>query len=140
MQEYRIEYVLNEIDRVAGQFLSLMHDKRHFAFYGQMGAGKTTFITSLCHKLDTADLVSSPTFAIINEYKTQKGQDIFHFDFYRINNPTELLDIGFYDYCKEDSFCFIEWPERAEEILPEDFIRVTLQIADQNSRILSFSL
>jgi tRNA threonylcarbamoyladenosine biosynthesis protein TsaE len=138
--EQKIQYTLMEIDQTAAYFLSLMRNNRHLAFYGEMGAGKTTFITALCHKLKAVDLVSSPSFAIINEYRTETGDNIYHFDFYRIKTPVELLDIGFYDYCSSDAYCFIEWPDRAEEILPVDFLKVALTVKNDNSRILTFTL
>jgi tRNA threonylcarbamoyladenosine biosynthesis protein TsaE len=103
-----------------------------------MGVGKTTFITSLCHTLGTFDLVSIPSFSIINEYTTEIGQQIFHFDFYRIKNPDELLDIGFDEYCTDDAFCFIEWPEKAENIVPPDFLHIQMEEVDSETRALTF--
>jgi tRNA threonylcarbamoyladenosine biosynthesis protein TsaE len=140
MKEFRIIFKEKDIDQIAEYFLSIIKDCKHLAFYGEMGAGKTTFITALCHALWTIDLVSSPSFAIINEYSTRKGDNIYHFDFYRIKTPVELLDIGFYDYCNDDVFCFIEWPEKAGEILPLDFIKINLDVSDDGSRILTFAL
>jgi tRNA threonylcarbamoyladenosine biosynthesis protein TsaE len=101
-----------------------------------MGAGKTTFIKALCRELGVDDIVQSPTFAIINEYKTRQGNSIFHFDFYRIRKPEEAFDIGYEDYFYSGSYCFIEWPELVESLLPADTIRVTLKAGE--TRTISF--
>ena len=116
---------LSEIDSAARQFLSELGDSRVVAFYGSMGAGKTTFITALCKALGVRDdAVSSPTFAIVNEYRSSAGESIFHFDFYRIERISEALDIGFYDYIDSGCLCLMEWPDNIEELLPEDCLRV----------------
>lgn len=140
MQEIKLKFGLEDLESTARQFLDYAGDKRGFAFYGEMGAGKTTFITAICKVLETEDLVSSPTFAIINEYSLKNGDPVYHFDFYRIKNATELLDIGFYDYCETGHYCFIEWPEKAEEVIPEDFITVRIQVNKDDTRLLSFML
>ena len=140
MQDFRLVFKEDFIAKTANEFLNYTQGYKHFAFYGQMGVGKTTFIKAICKNLGTIDLVSSPTFAIINEYSTQKGEIIYHFDFYRIKSATELLDIGFYDYCNTDSYGFIEWPEKAENIIPEDFVKVLLHADSDETRILTFSL
>jgi len=129
-----------DLKETARQFLQKAEGFHHFAFYGQMGAGKTTFITAVCKILGTSDLVTSPSFAIVNEYAAAGGRPIYHFDFYRIKSSAELMDIGFYDYCDEDSYCFIEWPEKAEEIIPDDFIKVYLKVNSDGSRSLSLVL
>lgn len=140
MQEVRLEFGLEEIESTASRFLALTKGSLHFAFYGDMGIGKTTFITALCKQLGTDDLVSSPTFAIVNEYACRQDIPIFHFDFYRIKAATELLDIGFYDYCREEAWCFIEWPDKAEEIIPDDFIAVNLSLLDRGKRQLRMTI
>ena len=140
MHDYHIVFKEEGIDQAAKQFLSLTGNHKHLAFYGEMGAGKTTFIKTLCHMIGTHDLVSSPTFAIINEYTLGEDQCIYHFDFYRIKTPRELLDIGFHDYCSSENHCFIEWPEKAPEIIPDDFINVNLTVLEDGSRKLSFIL
>ncbi|MBN2349442.1 MAG: tRNA (adenosine(37)-N6)-threonylcarbamoyltransferase complex ATPase subunit type 1 TsaE [Bacteroidales bacterium] len=117
---------LKDISSVAQQFLSKVEGKKKFAFYGKMGAGKTTFITAICEVLEALDVASSPTFALINEYQTLSGEIIYHIDFYRIKNSEELYDIGIEDYLYNDVYCFIEWSEKAEEIIPSDFIKVYL--------------
>jgi tRNA threonylcarbamoyladenosine biosynthesis protein TsaE len=139
MKEYCLSFREEELGSVTAEFLKIVGSNRHFAFYGGMGVGKTTFITRLCHHLGTTDLVSSPTFAIVNEYNSKKGISVFHLDFYRIKSHEELLDIGFYDYCDPEAYIFIEWPDRAEEIIPEDFIPVYMSENEDQSRTLRFS-
>ncbi len=138
MQEFRLIYREKGIRRAAKQFLRLVKGKRHFAFYGKMGAGKTTFIKAVCEHLSAEDLVSSPTFAIINEYNSEKEGTIYHFDFYRIKSVDELLDIGFHEYLTDDAWCFIEWPEKGEELLTDDFLPVHIEEDDKNNRVLKF--
>ncbi|MBN1117135.1 MAG: tRNA (adenosine(37)-N6)-threonylcarbamoyltransferase complex ATPase subunit type 1 TsaE [Bacteroidales bacterium] len=140
MSEFELILDLEKIDQVAKKFIHLTSGKKKFAFYGQMGAGKTTFITALCHELKATDLVSSPTFSIVNEYQTENQDSIYHFDFYRINDTSELYDIGFEEYCYSDCWCFIEWPERGEAVIPQDFINVRIHIADDNKRRLVFQI
>lgn len=130
---------LQSIDNVAAQFLEEIGDNRLVAFYAPMGAGKTTFTTAVCRVLGVADdAVSSPTFSIVNEYRTAPGDSLFHFDFYRINKIAEALDIGFYDYIDSGCLCIMEWPENIEEIIPEETVRVTITVADDGSRTLSW--
>ncbi len=140
MKNYSFVFTLEDVDKIANEFLSVTDGLKHFAFFGTMGAGKTTLITSICKILGSDDLISSPSFAIINEYSSEAGEPIFHFDFYRINNPVELLDIGFNEYCSENAYCFIEWPEKGESIIPEDFIRVDIQVLSDKKRMLSFKI
>ena len=109
---------------------------RVFAFYGSMGAGKTTFIKVICHYLGATDIVQSPSFAIINEYQTNQGESLFHFDFYRIKKIEEAYDIGYEDYFYSGSWCFIEWPELIEELLPEGTVKV--YISGDSERTIEF--
>ena len=104
---------------------------RVFAFYGKMGAGKTTFIKAISSVLGAVDVVQSPSFAIINEYKTSEGSSIFHFDFYRIRKTEEVFDIGYEDYIYSGAYCFLEWPELVEDLLPPDVVKVTITGEDQ---------
>ena len=127
---------LESLSEVSGQILQAFPDSRVFALYGRMGAGKTTLIKELCHKLDVVDEVQSPTFSIINEYKTPRTESVFHFDFYRINKIDEVFDIGYEDYVYSGSYCFIEWPELAEDLLPEGTVR--LEISGENERVIRF--
>jgi len=127
---------LDSLPDVSGKILDSFPDSRVFALYGKMGAGKTTLIKELCHKLDVVDEVQSPTFSIINEYKTKSNESVFHFDFYRINKIDEVFDIGYEDYVYSGSYCFIEWPELAEDLLPEGTVR--LEISGDNERVIRF--
>ena len=104
-----------------------------------MGAGKTTFTTALCHRLGVKeDAVSSPTFSIVNEYKTSDGDSVFHFDFYRITRTEEAFDIGFYDYIDSGCLCLIEWPENIESILPEETLKVSIAVRPDESRVITW--
>ena len=140
MQEITLLFKESDISRTAKQFIQLVGSKKHFAFRGEMGAGKTTFIKAICQQLGTNDLISSPTFSIVNEYFDNTGVPIYHFDFYRIKNYVELFDIGFEEYCSLEAYCFIEWPEKAEECIPEDFINVEIQGRESAIRKLTFHL
>ena len=123
----------------AKQLIAEFPASRIFALYGLMGAGKTTFIKAVCLELGVTDIVQSPTFSIINEYKTGEGNSIFHFDFYRIKKTEEVFDIGYEEYIYSGSYCFIEWPELIESMLPEDTIRIRIT-GDKQRVIESFSL
>lgn len=130
---------LSGIDAAAKEFLAAIGENRLVAFYAPMGAGKTTFITAVCKALGvTGDAVSSPTFAIVNEYRGAHGQCIFHFDFYRIDKVAEALDIGFFDYVDSGCLCLMEWPENIEEILPEETLRVHITVLPDGSRLVSW--
>jgi tRNA threonylcarbamoyladenosine biosynthesis protein TsaE len=120
----------------AEKLIEAYPDSRVFAFYGRMGAGKTTFIKAICKLLGVSDLVQSPSFSIINEYNTQTGDSLFHFDFYRIKKLEEVFDIGYEDYIYSGSYCFIEWPELVEELLPPDVVKVS--ISGDPERYLEF--
>ena len=131
---------LTFLPTAAREFIDAMGDRRLFAFYGKMGAGKTTFIRALCEALGTTDVVTSPTFAIVNEYDTASGRPIYHFDFYRIKRITEVYDIGYEDYFYDPrgGICFMEWPELVEELLPDDTVRVTITEQPDGSRTIEF--
>jgi tRNA threonylcarbamoyladenosine biosynthesis protein TsaE len=133
-------YDIEKISETARQFLDSTRGFKKFAFYGKMGAGKTTFIIALCKQLGATDIVNSPTFTIINEYRTDNGSLIYHFDFYRIKSPDELLDIGITDYFYEDVYSFIEWPEMAEKLMPDDIVKVYIKEIDENKRELEIRL
>ena len=109
-----------------------------FAFYGKMGAGKTTFIKAICEVLGVEDVITSPTFALVNEYTSGDGDPIYHFDFYRIKKLDEVYDMGYEDYFYSDSLCFLEWPELIDEILPDDAVKVTITEKGDGSREVEF--
>jgi tRNA threonylcarbamoyladenosine biosynthesis protein TsaE len=125
---------LKALDTVARELINQFSDHRIFAFYGKMGAGKTTFIQSVCKFLETDDNVTSPTFALINEYKTREQKSIFHFDFYRINDIEEAFDLGYEDYLYSGNYCLIEWPEMIEPILPENIVIVKIEVTEDGVR------
>lgn len=117
---------LDRLPVTAGDLIAGFPDAKVFAFYGKMGSGKTTIIQEICAALHSTDRVTSPTFAIVNEYFTSTGSAIYHFDFYRLKNLEEAFDLGYEDYLFSGNYCLIEWPEKIETLLPEDHVRVTL--------------
>lgn len=129
---------LSEIHQAAREFLGLVQGHSIIAFYAPMGAGKTTFTTAICKELGVSSEVSSPTFAIVNEYRTAGEQSIFHFDFYRIRKLEEALDIGLYDYLDSGELCILEWPENIEELLPDNTLKVYITVQEDQSRLLSW--
>ena len=137
MQTIRIPSV-EGLENAAREFLEALADRRLVAFFAPMGAGKTTFITAVCKVLGVReDAVSSPTFAIVNEYRTASGEPIYHFDFYRIEKLEEALDIGLYDYLDSGALCLMEWPENIEPLLPPETLRVTIAVEPSGSRLLT---
>lgn len=126
---------LDNIREAAKQFIAAMEDNTVFAFYGKMGAGKTTFIKAVCEELGVTDVINSPTFAIVNEYRSDEtGELIYHFDFYRIKKLDEVYDMGYEDYFYSGALCFIEWPELVEEVLPGDAVKVTIEEVEDGTR------
>jgi tRNA threonylcarbamoyladenosine biosynthesis protein TsaE len=123
----------------AKQLLEQSGNNKIFAFYGSMGAGKTTIIKAICQTLGAIDIVSSPTFTLVNEYKTSSGESLYHIDFYRIRKEEEVYDFGIEEYLTGDSYCFMEWPELIEDILPEETIKVRISVDEYEQRILSIS-
>ena len=135
------EIIINgttDLPRAAKVFLQHIGDARILAFYGAMGAGKTTFITAVCEALGVQDVVNSPTFTIVNEYRDRDDEPVYHFYFYRINRLSEALDIGLYEYFDSGALCLIEWPEMIEELLPEDTLKVQMMVEDAQTRTLLF--
>ena len=129
---------LEHIREAARQFIDAMGDQQVYAFYGHMGAGKTTFIKAICEELGVDDVVTSPTFAIVNEYTAAGGTPIYHFDFYRIKKLEEVYDMGYEDYFYGDGLCFIEWPEMMEELLPDGATKVQITENPDGTRTVSF--
>ena len=126
---------ISALKDTANQLLSSFPEERVFAFYGSMGAGKTTFIKALCRELGSQDNITSPTFALINEYSTNLGEIIYHFDFYRIKKIEEAFDLGYEDYIYSGNYCFIEWPEMIEALLPEGIVQVKISEAENGERL-----
>lgn len=129
---------VENIEEAAGEFLMKKPANMVVALYGEMGAGKTTFTKALCKVLGVVDGVNSPTFNLINEYRTDKGEVVYHFDFYRINKLEEAFDIGFEEFIESGNLCIIEWPEKIELILPSDTLRVKISVLKDGSRELAF--
>ena len=128
---------LDNINVAAGELLGIFPEARIFAFYGEMGAGKTTFIKAVCHHLGVAQFVTSPTFAIVNEYLDKTGErEYYHFDFYRIEKVEEALDLGYEDYFYSDNICLIEWPEKISELLPGNTLKLRINVMDNGKRQL----
>lgn len=129
---------LDTIRETAHEFVANMGQASVFAFYGKMGAGKTTFVKAICEELGVEDVITSPTFAIVNEYQSTKTGPIYHFDFYRIKKLDEVYDMGYEDYFYSGAPCFLEWPELIEEILPNDAVKVTITEQEDGTRIVEF--
>ncbi|MBO5024838.1 MAG: tRNA (adenosine(37)-N6)-threonylcarbamoyltransferase complex ATPase subunit type 1 TsaE [Bacteroidaceae bacterium] len=138
---------IDSIDEIAGaaaKFVHAMGNNRVFAFYGKMGAGKTTFIKAVCEQLGVTDVINSPTFAIVNEYLDGNGEPVYHFDFYRFQKAdhaaalAEVLDIGYEDYVYSGNLCFMEWPELIEELLPDDVVKVFIEELEDGTRKIEF--
>lgn len=135
--EIKIEK-LDNIREAAKQFIANIGDSTVFAFYGNMGAGKTTFVKAVCEELGVDDVITSPTFSIVNEYRSeQTGELIYHFDFYRVKKIEEVYDMGFEDYFYSGALCFIEWPELCEEVLPDDTVKVYINEEPDGSRTIT---
>ena len=125
-----------QLPAVASKILSFAGENRIYLFYGEMGAGKTTLIKSLCESLGVAEAVTSPTFSIVNEY-IGESQKIYHFDFYRLKNQTEALDMGYEEYFYSNAYCFIEWPEKIPGLLPLHYVNIKIEVTGENSRAIN---
>ena len=132
-----IAFDISQLPEVASQLLNLYPEERFFAFFGPMGVGKTTLIKALCEQLGVVDNVCSPTFAIVNQYSDASQNSVYHFDFYRLKNISEAYDIGYEEYFYSGCYCFTEWTEKIEEILPDHYLRITLSEQGGCQRILS---
>jgi tRNA threonylcarbamoyladenosine biosynthesis protein TsaE len=131
---------LNELDKAASTILNDIGEHRVVALFGKMGAGKTTLIKAFCNHLGVDDVVSSPTFALVNEYLAQNGEPLFHFDFYRIESIEEVYDIGYEEYIYSGHFCFIEWPEMIMELLPESYVYLLIEETENGTRQISYRI
>ncbi|NQV53647.1 MAG: tRNA (adenosine(37)-N6)-threonylcarbamoyltransferase complex ATPase subunit type 1 TsaE [Flavobacteriales bacterium] len=125
---------LDKCDDLIHTFRDLYQDRKVFAFHGELGAGKTTLIKVLCQDLGVTDEMSSPSFGLVNAYSSAQAEDIFHFDLYRLRSPRELVDIGWFDYLDQEKIMFIEWPEMAGELLPDDTVDVTINVDPKNQQ------
>ncbi len=125
------------LPEAAREIIPLLEGRGVVALYGGMGAGKTTFISALMREMGSSDDVSSPTFALINEYVTGKGRRIFHFDFYRIDSHAEAFDMGYEEYFYGGELCLVEWPEKIEDLLPDDTLRIHIEVQPDDSRIIT---
>ena len=129
---------IEKLPEAAKSFIEMIGDATVFAFYGAMGAGKTTFISALCEALGINDVVNSPTFSIVNEYRSDTtGELVYHFDFYRIRKIDEVYDMGYEDYFYSGALCLIEWPELIEDLLPEDAVRVSITEQEDGTRLIT---
>ncbi len=132
--------ILSELKNVANTILTDMQGQNVFAFYGKMGAGKTTLIKSFCEELGVEEVVTSPTFSLVNEYSDKNNKPVYHFDFYRIKKIDEVFDIGYEEYFYSDNYCFIEWPELVVELLPESYVYISIEEEDSGKRVISYSI
>lgn len=135
-----LSFTLTEIKQAAKQVFEFGNDKKVWAIHGEMGAGKTTFIHALCEYLGVTSAIGSPTYSIINEYKSEKAGEIYHMDWYRLKDEEEALQAGVEDCLFSGNFCFVEWPERASALLPDDCLHIWLRVFNQETRQLSISL
>ena len=134
-----ISFELNELNKlptIAKQLLDHLNNNKVLAFFGELGAGKTTIIKEICNELEVKETVTSPSFSLVNEYSTKKGNIVYHFDFYRIVNIEEVYDFGYEEYFYSNNYCFIEWPEKIETILPENTKKLYINVEDSNKRLL----
>ena len=126
---------VQELDEIAKAIVEVFENEKKIVFFGEMGVGKTTLIKSICKALNVQDVVTSPTFSVVNEYQNKDGDSLYHFDFYRIKNQEELFDLGLEEYIYSDNYCFIEWPEKAEGLLSDNFVQVQM-IKNKEYRII----
>ncbi|HEY9082755.1 MAG TPA: tRNA (adenosine(37)-N6)-threonylcarbamoyltransferase complex ATPase subunit type 1 TsaE [Vicingaceae bacterium] len=130
-------FALEDLPQIAEQLLSAIGNHKIITFYGEMGAGKTTLIKQLCKTLKVTDTIQSPTFSIVNEYLTEDHQQIYHFDFYRIKEEEEALDFGVEEYFYSGNYCFIEWPEKIPNLIPEKAVKVSITLTEDNKRLIT---
>lgn len=128
-----------DLETISQQLLVEFGTEKIVLFKGEMGAGKTTLIKHLCKQLGIDDITSSPTFSIVNEYVSNKDQKVYHFDFYRINDEQEVMDMGYEEYFYGGAYCFIEWPEKIPNLIPEKFVVITIKVDEDNNRIISIA-
>ncbi|MBO7197970.1 MAG: tRNA (adenosine(37)-N6)-threonylcarbamoyltransferase complex ATPase subunit type 1 TsaE [Tidjanibacter sp.] len=130
---------IGDLPDAAEEIIEALDGRNVIAFFGQMGAGKTTLIREICAQLGSTDVVTSPTFALVNRYDTAEGRPIFHFDFYRIERPEEAFDMGYEEYFDSEGLCLVEWPEKIEELLPDDVMRIEIEVLSPTKRHITIS-
>ena len=135
-----VNFSLNQIDAAAKALIAQTGKQKVLAFHGEMGAGKTTFITALCRAMQVEDIVSSPTFSIINQYRTSQGQSVYHMDLYRIKDENEAINAGVEDCLYSGNICLVEWPDKAAGILPDDTLHIYITSIADNTRKLKYNL
>ena len=139
MKKQFVAATLDELDAVASEILNFYKEHKIWAVEGKMGAGKTTLIKALCNALGVEETVASPTFSLVNEYTDAQGSSVFHFDFYRIKKLEEVYDIGYEEYFYSDSYCFIEWPEMVSNLLPENHLKIEIEVNEKEERTFNCS-
>ncbi len=130
----------NDLQAAVNKLLVFSKGRKIFAFYGSLGSGKTTIIKVLCNYLGAYDMTSSPTFTLVNEYRTNDGKSLYHIDFYRVKNTEEVFDFGLEEYLYGETYCFMEWPEMIEDLLPADTVKVRIIVGENEERTLEISL
>lgn len=140
MKKVLLSKTPEDLPVAAAKILQDMASEHIFAFYGEMGAGKTTFIKAFCRVLGSNDVVTSPTFTLINEYNDESRNSLYHFDFYRIKHIEEVFDIGFEEYVDSGNYCFLEWPERISELLPESYVYISIEVSEDEKRKITYFL
>lgn len=131
---------LQALPEAASKLLNALGDRRVVAFFGEMGAGKTTLIKAICEQLEVTDATSSPSFGLINEYRSDVGSTVYHLDLYRIRTLEEVYDLGYEEYLYSDNYCFIEWPEKVESLLPEDTVRAYISVDENDTRTIKLKI
>ena len=133
--DFKVNHLV-DLPEVADKLIAGFPSSRIFLFFGDMGAGKTTFIKALCSKLGVHDKVSSPTYSIVNEYQSARGR-VYHFDFYRLKEESEALDMGYEEYLYDGDYCLIEWPEKIKNLWPPEYVKVTISVAKDQQRLIT---
>jgi len=140
MKKVLLSKTPEDLPAAAAKILQDMESERIFAFYGEMGAGKTAFIKAFCRVLGSSDVITSPTFTLVNEYNDENQNSLYHFDFYRIKRIEEVFDMGFEEYVDSGNYCFLEWPEFISELLPESYVYISIEVSEDEKRKITYFL